>query len=120
MWTRKLIAAALLAAGMIATPLPGMAQVSVELDFGPPAPRYEVVPPPRPGYTWAPGYHYWDGRQHVWRSGYWIAEQPGYVYYGPTWVEREGRWAYQGPRWDRDGDGVPNRYDARPNNPYRQ
>ena len=24
-----------------------------------------------------------------------------------------------GPRGDRDGDGVPNVYDSRPNNPYR-
>jgi hypothetical protein len=24
-----------------------------------------------------------------------------------------------GTRHDRDGDGVPNRFDARPNNPYR-
>jgi hypothetical protein len=27
--------------------------------------------------------------------------------------------AHRGYRRDRDGDGVPNRYDARPNNPYR-
>jgi hypothetical protein len=27
--------------------------------------------------------------------------------------------ARPGSRWDRDGDGVPNRYDARPRNPYR-
>jgi hypothetical protein len=26
---------------------------------------------------------------------------------------------YRGARWDRDGDGVPNRHDRRPNNPYR-
>ena len=35
------------------------------------------------------------------------------------WRERGGRWEYDRGRWDRDGDGVPNRYDRRPNNPYR-
>jgi hypothetical protein len=25
---------------------------------------------------------------------------------------------YRGPRGDRDGDGIPNRYDAAPRNPY--
>jgi hypothetical protein len=29
---------------------------SVELNVGPPAPIYEAVPAPRPGYVWARGY----------------------------------------------------------------
>ena len=34
---------------------------------------------------------------------------------------RQHAWAarHHAPRFDRDGDGVPNRYDRRPNNPYR-
>ena len=28
-------------------------------------------------------------------------------------------WEYSAGRWDRDGDGVPNRADRRPNNPNR-
>lgn len=37
------------------------------------------------------------------------------------WQQRHAARAWQGhaPRYDRDGDGVPNRYDRRPNNPYR-
>lgn len=30
--------------------------VSVGIGVAPPPPRYEVVPPPRAGYVWAPGY----------------------------------------------------------------
>ena len=44
---------------------------------------------------------------------------PGYYhghYEGRGYHDNRG---YRGARWDRDGDGVPNRYDRRPNNPYR-
>lgn len=121
MWSRKAIVSALLAAGMTAAagmPLPAMAQASIELNFGPPPPRYEVVPAPRHGYVWAPGYWHWDGRHHVWRSGHWVAERPGYVYHAPRWVERNGRWYYAESRWDRDGDGIPNRRDPTPDGRY--
>ena len=60
-----------------------------------PAPVY-VQPAPR-GY-----YGHGHGR------GYY---REGYRHY------RHGD--YRGARWDRDGDGVPNRYDRRPRNPYR-
>ena len=59
MWTKKALVSMLLAAGMLggaAVPLPGMAQVSIELNFGPPPLRYEALPPPRPGYVWAPNH----------------------------------------------------------------
>ena len=118
MWSRKVIAAALLAAGIIgpaAFPTPALAEVNVQLNFAPPPPRYEAVPPPRPGYVWSQGYWHWDGRRHVWRTGHWVAERPGYVYHAPRWVERDGRWHYAESRWDRDGDGIPNRYDRTPN-----
>jgi hypothetical protein len=52
-----------------------------------------------------------------------VRERHGY-YYAPTrWVERDGRHYYYGGGWrrgDRDGDGVPNRYDRAPDNPYRR
>jgi hypothetical protein len=41
--------------------------------------------------------------------------RPGY---GPRYDQRRHYHAYH-PR-DRDGDGVPNRYDRRPDNPYRR
>ena len=135
MLTRKLVVSALMAAGLIAgasISLPGLADVDVHLNFGPPAPQYEVVPAPRPGYVWSPGHYVWRDGRHVWIAGSFVAERPGHVYVAPRWVERSGRYYYQPPRWDRDGDGVANRYDrdrdgdgvrnrydSRPNNPYR-
>ena len=47
----------------------------------------------------------------------------GYGYQRPTRWDRDGDGIpnrydrVYNPRWDRDGDGVPNRYDPRPNQP---
>ena len=120
MFTKKILLTALLAAGMIgavATPLSSVAQVEVQLNFAPPAARYEVVPPQRSGHVWSPGHWQWRGNTHVWVAGNWQQSRPGYVYYAPTWVERNGRWHYQNSRWDRDGDGIPNSQDRSPDGP---
>ncbi|MDH6165857.1 hypothetical protein M2282_000985 [Variovorax boronicumulans] len=62
----------------------------------PPPRRYYAPPPPR---HFHPGYHR-DGRRYD---------------HGRRWDDRR----HYGGRRDNDGDGVPNRYDRRPNNPYR-
>ena len=116
---KKSLLAAMFATSLGAIALPASAAVDVILQVAPPAPRYEVVPAPRYGYTWAPGYWDWRGRRHVWVSGHWVRDRPGYRYNSATWVERDGRWHMQRGGWDRDGDGVANRYDRAPNNPYR-
>ena len=125
MFMKKVLVSALFAVGMIgavATPLPSAAAVDVQLNFGPPAPRYERVPDSRRGYVWAPGYWNWNGNRnkHVWVAGHWIRARPGYAYQAPAWVERDGRHHFQASRWDRDGDGVPDRQDRRPNDPNRR
>ena len=94
MQTRKLalLAALAIAGGAAATfTPPASAQVSFSLSVGTPPPpmRYEVVPAPRPGYVWAPGYWNWSGSQYVWIGGNWRRDRPGYVYYQPRW-ERDG------------------------------
>ena len=50
-----------------------------------------------------------------------VAPQPVYVQPRPVYVEHRYRHNrhYARPRHDRDGDGVPNRFDRRPNNPHR-
>ena len=86
----------------------------VDVRFAPPAPRYEVVPAPRVGYVWAPGY--WDYRhnRYHWVAGNWVRERPGYYYSSPTWVQHGDRWrstlvrGWPKRRRDRD-DGIPNR-----------
>ncbi len=44
----------------------------------------------------------------------------GQHYRAPKWhQQRNGHWEMRRGGWDRDGDGVPNRHDRKPNNPYR-
>jgi hypothetical protein len=109
--------AAALAALLGVSALPAQADVLVRVS--PPPLRTEVVPAARPGFVWSPGYWNWNGRRHVWVGGSWMRERPGYVYHRPEWVQRGERWQMRRGGWDRDGDGVPNRYDRRPNNPNR-
>lgn len=143
---RTLTFATLVALGAAAyIPLPSMARTDVNIVVRPAPPplRYEAAPAPRRGYVWAAGHWEWSGHRHEWVRGYWIAERPGYVYSAPTWSRRDGGWYMEPARWspyvrdrmdwrareyqraewqrrhDRDGDGVPNRYDRAPNNPYR-
>lgn len=87
------------------------------ITVAPPPPRYEVIPAPRPGFVWSPGYWDWRGNRHEWIGGNWIASRPGYVYTQPRWAQRDGHWYREEARWergpngDRDHDGIPNRYD---------
>ena len=120
---KKILLVAVLAATMGGIAAPAAAVVYVQV--APPAPRTEVVPAPRPGHAWAPGYWDWRGKRHVWVAGHWLRERRGYAYAEPRWVERDGRWHMERRGWqrasrDRDGDGVPNRLDRRPDNPNRQ
>ena len=72
---------------------PADAQVSITFGSPPPPPRYEVVPAPRTGYIWAPGHYRPDSWERYTVSG------------------RE-QWRYVPNRWDRDGNGVPDRYES--------
>lgn len=102
----------ILAAAAISTPAlivpamvtPAAAQVDLNLSIGvpPPAPLYEVVPAPRAGYVWAPGYWRWEGGRHVWAPGYWIAERPGYRWVPDRWARVEGGWRHEAGHWDHE------------------
>ena len=46
---------------------PASAQISINLG-APPAPQYEAVPAPRPGYAWAPGH--WQLPRTISTSGH--------------------------------------------------
>jgi hypothetical protein len=119
---KKLILGSLVAATLGAAALPAAAYTNVDfyVNVPPPAPRYEVVPAPRHGHVWVPGYWEWRGHRHIWVAGHWVVERPGYVYAPARWVERDGRYYYTQPGWrgrrDSDGDGVPDRYDHAPYN----
>ena len=139
MWTRKLLLSTIVASTFAAVAPMAQASVDVFINVPPPAARYEVVPAPRAGYLWAPGYWDWRSHRHVWSKGHWERERVGYYYHPRNWTEREGRWVHERSRWDRnapmgdrdrdgipnirdrdrDGDGVPNRVDRAPDNPRR-
>jgi hypothetical protein len=100
-----LLAALALTAGTLTAFAPAAsAQVSIGISVGTPPPplRYEVVPPPRVGYVWAPGYWDWGGASYVWVTGAWHRDRPGYVYYQPRWVNERGRWVQRRAYWGHD------------------
>ena len=117
---RKMMVAAMLAASLGSVVTPASAEIIVRI--APPALRTEVVPAPRANRVWVAGHWDWRNRQHQWVPGTWIRERRGYQYNQPAWTERNGRWHMERGNWrrgDRDGDGVPNRFDRAPNNPNR-
>ena len=59
---KALILGLSLAGSGLLAPVVASAQVGVDITVAPPAPRVEVVPPPRVGFVWAPGYWEWRGR----------------------------------------------------------
>jgi WXXGXW repeat (2 copies) len=79
----------------------GAANAQVVIRIGPPPPRpVEVVPAPRSGYVWVPGYHRYDGHKYVWVNGEyrhpphahavwvpgeWHGERGGYVWHEGHW-----------------------------------
>lgn len=92
-----------LAAASLAFPLASQARVDVDINVAPPPPRYEVAPPPRVGFVWAPGYWAWDNghHHHVWRRGHYVRERRGYHWTPDRWAEHDGRYRYEPGRWDR-------------------
>jgi hypothetical protein len=116
---RKLLLAALAASSVGFMPLPSSADVGIYLDTAPPAVRHEVIPAPRRGYVWQPGYWDWRNGRHHWTKGYWVKERRGYYWHPSRWVNEGGRYHFVKGNWgreryamgDRDHDGVPNRFD---------
>jgi hypothetical protein len=99
MYMRNIVLCALITLG--AAVMPAAAEVSIGINLGvaPPAPRYEVVPAPRSGYAWAPGYWHWEDERHVWSQGRWIAARPGSDWVADRWDARDGRHYYQPGHW---------------------
>lgn len=124
-----LLTGALLAAAGMALPAAAQAAAAISVRIGPPAAPVELVPAPRPGWVWAPGHYEWRAERYHWRPGHWVRARPGYEYVAPRWRADRGRWIYVPARWeprrmrpgwrDRDHDGMPDRRDRAPRNPYR-
>ena len=78
-------------------------QVSVQISVAAAPPSNEVVPPPRIGYVWAPGYWRWDpyARRHVWVVGRWMPARRGYYYRPPRWEHYGPGWRFHDGYWGR-------------------
>ena len=125
MWNRQLLLSAIVASTFVAVAPAAEARVDVFISVPPPPMRHEVVPAPRVGYVWAPGYWNWHSNRHVWAKGHWERERVGYYYHPHRWSQQQG-WSHQPGRWDRnapmgdrDGDGVRNYEDRRPDDARR-
>jgi hypothetical protein len=78
------------------------AAVNLDVLIAPPAPRVVVVPPPRVGYVWAPGYWQWNGKHHVWVEGRWLHERHGYHWVPEHWDGRGEHWHFEPRHWVRN------------------
>jgi hypothetical protein len=101
MTVRKIVLGLMLALGgaVVSVPITSLAAVDINVDIAPPAPRVEVVPPPRAGYVWAPGYWEWRGHAHVWVPGYWMRERRGLHWVPAHWDQRGPHWRFVRGHW---------------------
>jgi hypothetical protein len=97
---RNVLLCALIALGSVTAPAVAAVNINIDLGVAPPAPRYEVVPAPRSGYTWAPGYWSWEGQRHNWAPGRWIEARPGSYWVADRWEPRDGRHHFKPGRWE--------------------
>jgi hypothetical protein len=74
--------------------------VEVYATEAPPPLREEVIPAPRHGYVWSPGYWNWSHRKYVWSSGHYVRGRAGYHYTPARWDRDGDRWRYYGGRWE--------------------
>lgn len=104
MFVKKLILSGVLALGSVALlPMSASAHTAMSIDvrIAPPVPRVEVVPAPRAGYLWSPGYWQWHSHQHVWIAGHWLRERRGYHWVPEHWEAKGAAWRFHRGYWAR-------------------
>ena len=99
LWRRTILFTAFTVGAALA-PVAGEAK-QIIVEVAPPAARVEVVPAPRTGYVWAPGYWGWRANNHYWVNGHYIRERHGYHWVPHRWDDRDGRWYFHEGRWER-------------------
>jgi hypothetical protein len=99
---RNVLLCALIALSSAA--FPAVAQININIGIAPPAPQYEVVPAPRSGYVWAPGYWRWEGQRHVWANGRWIEARPGSYWVADQWTSKDERHYYKAGHWKKGSE----------------
>lgn len=79
----------------------GVANAQIVVRIGPPPPRpVEVVPAPRAGFVWVPGFHRWNGHRYVWVRGHYVhPPHPGAVWVAGEWREEQGGHVWHEGYW---------------------
>ncbi|MBA2673087.1 hypothetical protein [Ramlibacter sp.] len=122
LFSAKSLAMATVVLGGVVAATAAQARSDVVLSIGVNAPYGYVQPQPvyvQPRQVYVqPQTVYYSEPQTVYYN------QPQTVYYGQPQAVYYGQQRYYGQHrrhggWDRDGDGVADRYDRAPNNPYR-
>jgi hypothetical protein len=106
------VAGILAGATLMLAAMPAMARADVDVRIGLPG---IYLPPPPPVYVQPRPVYVQPAPVYVQPQPYYVEQEYRDYRHRGHWGHRHG---YRGYR-DRDGDGVPNRFDRRPNNPYR-
>jgi hypothetical protein len=100
---RNAVLSLTLAAGLCALPpLAQAARVDFDVQVAPPPDRVEVVPAPRAGYRWEPGYWRWDNDRYNWNEGRFIENREGHRYIEHRWEHDGDHYRFHGGHWDDD------------------
>ena len=99
---RKLAVASLLVTCTSIAPQFALARADINVTIAPPPLREEVVPAPRHGYVWAPGYWAWDHNKYAWRTGTWMHERPHQHWVAHNWEHRGEHYYFSTGHWARD------------------
>jgi hypothetical protein len=105
---RTFITAAAAVGALALFAAPAQARTSVYVQIGTPAYVYS-----QPQYVYTQPSYVYTQPSYVYTQPSYVYTQPGHVYHAPRHHHRR--------HWQRDSDrdGVPNRFDRRPHNPYR-
>jgi hypothetical protein len=78
----------------------GVVATAIVSAMAPPAPRVVIVPEPRPGYEWQPGYWTRESGDWAWVDGRWVELPPHYRYAPTHWEQApDGTWQLIPGRW---------------------
>lgn len=99
---KTILLCAAMGVSAVAMPVISQARINVDIDIAPPAPREELVPAPRAGYEWAPGYWNWSHNKHVWVGGHWNRARHGQHWVPEHWDQRGSKYHFEQGHWDHD------------------
>lgn len=96
MSVQYMLSCSLIVFGALVMPAFAQVEFNIGIEMAPPPARVVVLPAPRPGFIWAPGFWAWEGGSHVWVEGHWVEARPGYYWVPERW---EDHWEERGPHW---------------------